>query len=78
MILLFYCLNNFFFFYSADNTPGIIDSKGIELVRRDSCEILTKIMYQCIKKLFITKNLSNVIFFYYSYLDKIVSLKKMI
>ena len=41
----------------------MIHSKGIELVRRDSCAILIKIMKKCITEIFRTKNLSKVKFF---------------
>ena len=42
--------------YKCDsaNEKGILDAKGIELIRRDGCEALTKIMQKCLSEIFET------------------------
>lgn len=36
------------------------EGKGVEMVRRDQCDAVVKIMTKCLYELFETKNLSNV------------------
>lgn len=44
----------------ADQKRGILESKGIEIVRRDSCGIVQTCMERSLEQLFSTRNLSNV------------------
>ena len=46
--------------YETLNSQPVLEGKGIEIVRRDGCEALTKIMTKCLKELFETCNLSKV------------------
>ena len=36
------------------------EGKGVELIRRDGCDAVVKIMTKCLFELFTTKNLSNI------------------
>jgi len=47
-------------FESATETKGVIDCKGMEIIRRDSCPLLQKTMSEAVSLLFTTNNLSTV------------------
>lgn len=49
-----------FKFESAGQKEGIIESKGIETVRRDSCGVVQTAMHKCLDLLFRTSDLSLV------------------
>ena len=56
----------------------LLDTKGLENVRRDSCNIVSKIVEKVIKILFDEKDLSNVKNYLYQCFDKIIKGKVII
>lgn len=46
--------------YEQPGQQPVFEGKGLELVRRDGCDAIVKIMSKCIYELFETRNLSNV------------------
>lgn len=55
------------------NNEKVLESKGIETVRRDSCEAVCKIMQKCLKILFEKKDLSDLKSYLYRTFDKIIT-----
>ena len=45
---------------SAREADGKLDPKGIEMVRRDGCKLLSRVQEKCLRELFETKDLSRV------------------
>ena len=46
--------------FDKPNSKPYLEGKGLEIVRRDGCQALVKIMNKCIDQLFKTKNISFV------------------
>lgn len=46
--------------YEQPGQRPVFEGKGLELVRRDGCDAIVKIMSKCIYELFESRNLSNV------------------
>lgn len=44
--------------YETPNDPGVLDCKGLEMIRRDSCPLVQNIMAQSLKMLFTTHNIT--------------------
>ena len=63
---------------SPDPSKKTLDSKGLELIRRDTCEAVTKICEKIIRIIFDTKDLSKVKTFLYKTFDKILTGKAII
>ena len=47
-------------FDKPTTSKPVFEAKGIEVVRRDGCEAVIKIMKKCLLELFETRNLSNL------------------
>ena len=47
-------------FESAGQAEGKLDPKGIEMVRRDGCKLLSRVQEKCLRELFESKDLSRV------------------
>ena len=45
---------------SASCTSPVLDPKGIEMVRRDGCKLLSRVQEKCLRELFETNDLSRV------------------
>lgn len=61
-----------------DSAKNNLDSKGLELIRRDTCEIVTKICEKIIRDIFDNKDLSKVKNMLYKSFDKILTGKVII
>ena len=49
-----------YMFETPDQTEGLIDAKGVEIVRRDGCMVASKILERCCKILFEFKDSNKV------------------
>ena len=63
---------------TPDPSKKILDSKGLELIRRDTCEAVTKICEKIVRIIFDSKDLSKVKSFLYKTFDKIITGKAII
>lgn len=61
-----------------DPSKKILESKGLEIIRRDTCELVTKICEKIIRVIFDSKDLSKVKAMLYKCFDKIITGKAII